>query len=142
MIQYYPYPSLKKIMIQGLPVILANLGLTDFRVAAKKLRDSSLAPETEIIIQQTGGPVENKIRYEGFTITIWVTKTNENEAEIYADEISSLVESALTILPKVSVPSLKGINDIMVSSVEDEGFTQVRSIIGEAMLVPSLAIYN
>lgn len=142
MATYFTYPDFEKIFCEYAPEILENIGLSDFRVATKKLRDSSSAPSVEIIVRSDGGPVQDYFLYNGYTIYIWVKDSSENTAYAKANQIAELVAVCCTLLSKISSNQLKVAERPLISSVENEGETQVRNIVGEVLLVPLEQSYS
>ena len=139
---FYIYPNFSKALVSGLKTILTNLGETDFRVATKKLPLSADAPSVEIIVNVETGSPENlgSIRTDGCTIIIWVTKGSETLAYSEADRLAELISQAITLLPNHT--DVSWVEPGSWSPVEDEGETQVRSILSEGVLVPQKKDYS
>ena len=130
----HEFPDVEKELVSGLKTLLINNGETNFRVATK--RDSS--NNTQIICRFDGGNISNHLLDGGFTIYIWVNRDSESEAYAEANRISLKISSLVEALPLVS--KFKFVSHGNVSPVEDEGLTQVRSIISDC-LVPGTINY-
>lgn len=133
---YYIYEDLEEIVVENLPYILEKMGLENFRVATKKLRERSDSFPLEIIFRNDGGGVADYLLEQSYTCYIFAYDEDENTSYALANSASQRVAEAFTLLRWVSDANIKISTRPLISALEEDGLEQVRSLIGEISILP------
>lgn len=115
--------------IKALDKSFKQLNILNVRVAAAKLPDHMTSAEIpEVIVRSTSRIVERAKVEENFTIYIFCTNENENVAFKQANDLTRWTTTAMR---KVITNStlFRAVTNISSSPFEDEGETQIRSVL-------------
>jgi hypothetical protein len=124
------FPDVQADLIAALRKTLTELGVTDIRVASKRLNEEQLATVyKEVIVSSSPGLIRERVLLENdFTIYLFVKNSNETLA---AAEMKALELKMLTALGYVKQNSktIKIVENISSTPFEDAGITRITSFL-------------
>ena len=139
---YTDFIDFNAFAVKNLPKALKALGLSSFRVATRKLADSADAPAVEIIVRSDGGPTDNFLKSEGFTVYVFASAEDESDAEILLAEATEAVAKALQVLPFYSSGAVKKVEEPLISDFENHGLEQSKIITSEALILGKRKLFE
>lgn len=117
-------------VLNTLRTSLSFLEVSNVRVSIKRTDpDAGRNILPEVIVRNNGGFVfDTAMKEEDFTLFLYTQEDTELEALKLADSLTGSLMTALQILPGFS-KNIKSIINAKSTVIEDQGLTQVRSII-------------
>lgn len=132
-VEYFEYKDGEIEIVKSLKSALEEIGVSNFRVATQRLPENKRSSAVnEIIVRSTSKNILNKEVEENFTVYVFVSNSNENVAYKGANTLTIQLQTALKLI-KSNSNHFRDIFNISSSVFEDEGNTQIRSVLFSAI---------
>lgn len=141
MIRIVKFPDAHAEIISALRKSLVKLGVTDVRVASKRLNEDQYSTlYKEVIVSRPSNRPKEKVLLESeFTIYVYVKNANESLSETGLMALESSVITALGFL-KTNSKTIKIVEDVSSTPFEDTGITRVASILCTVTFIGTITL--